>query len=242
MIHIISSNTAAKSTRLREVRRKTGEHNLTWIQRNLTSTDGTTIVLVGGRSQVAFRLRTAQAYIRHDLLPSYWSHAMLMNNPARKFARTSVFEISLEPALPLGFPPPTNGVQTSNLSLYRDPQKYPNICILNVPVALSDVMAALKRFQMQRAVLDAVDLLIRWLAYVWGVTHTVNPLLENHGIPSAAMLEVVFGAVGFDLTPGLESRASCPEAIWQAAKWWNGYYEQQNREPLAGAYYCEHNL
>jgi hypothetical protein len=51
---------------------------------------------------------------------------------------------------------------------------------------------------------------------------------------------VVLGAAGFDLTPGLESRASCPEAIWQAAKWWHKYYEDQKRAPLSGAYCCGH--
>ena len=107
-------------------------------------------------------------------------------------------------------------------------------------MALGEVKGALERFQMQRAVLDAVDLLVRWIAYAWGVTQTTNPLLENRGMPSAAMLDVVFGAVGFDLTPGLESRASCPEAIWQAAKWWHNYYEEQKRKPLTGAYLCPH--
>jgi hypothetical protein len=242
MIHIISSTAAKKSAGLVEVKRKATENNLAWLQRNLPSPSGTFLLMVGGRSQVAFRLRTAQAYLRHDLLPSYWSDSMLLGKAAKNIANTPVHEISLEPPAGFGFPTPTNAVQTGKLAQYRDAERYPNICILNVPVELGDVLEALKRFQMQRAVLDAVDLLIRWMAYAWGVTHTANPLVENHGVPSAAMLEVVFGAVGFDLTPGLESRASCPEAIWQAAKWWSDYYEQQNRKPLTGAYYCGHNL
>jgi hypothetical protein len=56
------------------------------------------------------------------------------------------------------------------------------------------------------------------------------------------MLEVVFGAAGFDLTPGLESRSSCPEAIWQAAKWWHEYYTRENRKGLRGAYCLGHLL
>jgi len=87
-----------------------------------------------------------------------------------------------------------------------------------------------------------VDLLARWLAYAWGIARTSNPLLENFGMPSAAMLEIIFGAAGFDLTPGLESRSSCPEAIWQAAKWWHQYYEDQKRSPITGAYHTEHVL
>jgi hypothetical protein len=91
-------------------------------------------------------------------------------------------------------------------------------------------------------VLDGVDLTLRWLAYVWGVARSGNPLLDGMGIPSAAMLEVVIGAAGFDLTPGLESRSSCPEAIWQAAKWWHEYYVDQKRSPITGAYFIGHKL
>ena len=32
--------------------------------------------------------------------------------------------------------------------------------------------------------------------------------------------------VSCELTPGLASRSSCPEAIWQAAKWWQEFYEK----------------
>jgi hypothetical protein len=33
---------------------------------------------------------------------------------------------------------------------------------------------------------------------------------------------------GLELTPGLSSQSSCPEAIWQAAKWWYQFYAQIN--------------
>jgi len=45
--------------------------------------------------------------------------------------------------------------------------------------------------------------------------------MAAHGMPSAAMLETAYATNGFDLTPGLESRSSCPEAIWQSASWWH---------------------
>lgn len=241
MLHILSSNATAPNKGLTKFERKKKD-NIKWLTRNLPKDGETGIVMVGGKSQISFRLRVAQAHIRHDLLPSYWSHVMLLGKATKNLASTSVYEISLEPPKGFGFPPPTNGVQKGKLSQYRDPAKYPNIAILKVPVPQKEVMRALKRFQMQRAVLDAVDLFIHWLAYVWGVSRTGNPLLENQGIPSAAMLEVVLGAVGYDLTPGLESRSSCPEAIWQAAKWWNDYYNKQNRKSLTGAYYVEHKL
>ena len=242
MINIISSNATSPSSALSEVPRKDGEDNLQWVMRNLPSeAEQTNLVMVGGKDPVSFQLRVAQSHIRHDLVPSYWSHVMMLGKPSKNPGSTTVYEISLEPG-EFGFPPPENGAQKGKLNQYRDPKMYPNITILAAPVPLKEVMEALDRFKMQRAVLDAVDLIIRWLSYVWGVSRSANPLLEGQGIPSAAMLEIVFGAAGYDLTPGLESRSSCPEAIWQAAKWWHEYYKEQNRLPLTGAYYVGHKL
>jgi hypothetical protein len=242
MLNILSSNATAPSEELREVPRRAREDNLRWLRRNLPRDGGSNIVLVGGISPVAFRLRVAQSHVRHDLRPSHWSHVLLLDTPAPSLAETTVYEIHLEAPRGFGFPPPDNAVQEGLLGQYQQPAAYPNIAILNVPVAQQDVLEALRKFKLQRAVLDAVDLLARWLAYVWGIAATSNPLLENFGIPSSAMLEIIFGAAGFDLTPGLESRASCPEAIWQAAKWWHEHYAMQNRAALTGAYYTEHKL
>jgi hypothetical protein len=49
-------------------------------------------------------------------------------------------------------------------------------------------------------------------------------LLYSKGIPSAAFVEAAHSLAGVELTPGLSSSASCPEAIWQAVKWWHEYY------------------
>ena len=84
---------------------------------------------------------------------------------------------------------------------------------------------------------------MRWLAFCWGSARTSNPLHENYGIPSACMLEIACAAARFDLTPGLEARASCPEAIWAAAKHWQDYYEKTtdgNRSPK-GRYWTPHH-
>jgi hypothetical protein len=42
--------------------------------------------------------------------------------------------------------------------------------------------------------------------------------------PSAAFVEAAHSLAGIELTPGLSSSASCPEAVWQAVKWWHEYY------------------
>ncbi|MEJ7812076.1 MAG: hypothetical protein WKG32_16810 [Gemmatimonadaceae bacterium] len=56
------------------------------------------------------------------------------------------------------------------------------------------------------------------------------------------MIEVVLSAANYDVMPGLESRASCPEAIWQAAKWWHEYYEEENKEGPEGVWTVEDKL
>lgn len=247
---IISSNAKESNSELIHAPRQRGESNITWLQRNLQAGSGVNVVLLGGTDQTSFRLRAAQAQIRHDFRSSHWSHVVLLEefgNPEEVpavdvLADTEIYEISLDPPKGFGFPAPTNGLQKGKLRSYTYRSKFPNIAVLNVPVDMDKVREALDKFQKQRAVLDAVDLLGTWLVYVWGVSRTGNPLLDGRGIPSAAMLEVVFGAVGYDLTPGLESRTSCPEAIWQAAKWWHEYYKSQDRPILKGSFHVGHDL
>lgn len=242
MINILSSDAVSKSEEFRDVPREGKENNQGWLKRNLPSNgEQGVLVMVGGKSPTDFRLRTAQADVRSDLSPSRWSHAMLLKNPAER-ETSKVYEISLEPEDGFGFPTPDNAVQEGDLGRYKDVKKYPNIACLHIPVAQTEIEQALGRFKMQRAVLDGVDLTVRWLAYVWGVGRSGNPLLEGYGIPSAAMLEIVVGAAGFDLTPGLESRSSCPEAISQAAKYWHEYYKDQNKAPLTGCFYAPHEI
>ena len=257
MLNIIKSSAQKPNSALRQSKRKPDEDNLTWLRRHLTPNEERLhLVLLGGADALSFRLRVAQSHLRHDLTPSRWSHALLLDGatvragkdnmpPALTNVRT--FEISLDPAQGFGFTPPTNALQHGRLRDHTDVTKFPNIALLSAPVAWAQAREMLveveakgtgaKRggfFQHQRAVLDATELVILWLAYVWGVGRASNPLLEGHGIPSAAMIEVVLGAAGFDLTPGLESRASCPEAIWQSAKWWHEYHNR-DVQPVAPA-------
>lgn len=241
MINILSSNARLPSETFKSVTREKSENNIQWLRRNMPAHgDQAVIVMVGGKSQIDFRLRTAQSQVRSDLSPSRWSHVMLLKNPSEDASQ--VYEISLEPSRGFDFPAIKNGMQEGELTKYRDAKKFPNIAVLLVPVTQRDIEDAIQRFTMQRAVLDAVDLIVRWLAYVWGVGRSGNPLLDGFGIPSAAMLEIVVGANGFDLTPGLESRSSCPEAIYQAAKYWHEYYSEQKKAGLTGAYFSPHDI
>lgn len=250
MLNIMTSNRVEPNGAFAETPRQRGEDNIEWLQRTLPAdAQRTFIVLLGGVAVDAFRVRVAQAHVRHDLTPSHWSHVALLDRSAALAPDTVLYEISLQPAAGFGFPPPSNAVQRGQLRTYRSQKLYPNIAVLGVPADPAEVLAALAKFERQRAIIDGPDLLLRWLGFVWGVGSASNPLLEGYGVPSAAMVEVIIGAAGFDLTPALENRSSCPEAIWQAARWWHGAAEggQNNPAPeqgasLTGAWSTEHYL
>ncbi len=238
--------------------------NLRWLEQQFRTLEkGATcpyvlLLLVGGSDTVSARLRYAQAPARQDLTPSHWSHVVLVEPGESQFQDAHTTEVSLNPPAGFGFPAPTNAIQTGVLTTYNDPQTWPNLALLAVPVPPEQVKKRLASLRSMRCSIDLVELTIRWLGYLWGVRHADNPLTHEAGIPSAVMLENVIGALGFDLTPGLASRSSCPEAIWQSARWWHQFHsqvprsdgspqplasdEERSQPPISGAFTITHRL
>ena len=122
--------------------------------------------------------------------------------------------------------PATNAVQTLRLADYDDPVRWPNICVLRFADDPAVVVRHAQLVTQRRSIVDLPELLLAWLAYGWAAGSTDNPLLANKGIPGAAFVEAAHSLAGIELTPGLSSSASCPEAVWQAVKWWHGYYAE----------------
>ena len=252
MLPIAAARTAEKSKCIKPLEGTAGEDNLTWLGRALAEVKANfpqsqassaliRLVLLGGTDPVSFRLRAAQAHIRHDLTPSSWSHVVLFHPKEA----SSVYEISLQPPGGFQYPVPTNGLQKGTIETYRDRRLYPNIALIGIrseKLSWEKIEWTFRQCQKQRTALDAMELIVRWLAFVWGAGRAGNPLLEGFGIPSAAMLEVVFSALGYDLTPGLESRSSCPEAIWQAVNWWHDYYDQKGTQQPRCVHRVDHRL
>jgi len=239
MISIRNSPASEASPHFAELPRQSRENNLAWLARAESKRRyETQLILLGGRSAAHLRLRVAQSHARGDLTPSHWSHLLLSLDQALQHA----YHIPLCDPGRNAFPPETNGVQEVALKEYSDFRAYPNIAVISVPAKADAVQQALDRFRHERAAMDAVELLVLWLAFLWGVGKAGNPLLDGQGIPSAAMAEYVLGAVGIDLTPGLGSRSSCPEAIWQSAKWWHTYHQREEGDPLTGAWTLGHKL
>jgi hypothetical protein len=232
------------------------ETNASWLRRALadgrvpTTDDWSLLLLVGGTDPLSFRLRVAQSHVRHDLSPSAWSHVLFVPTiDADKLAQSATLEISLAPPDgfgEFGFPLPDNGLQEGTLRRYLDAQIFPNIALLAVPVASAQIRETLLSLRWQRSTLDIPQMILRWLTYCWGVGVPGSPLAEGLGIPSAAILETAFAIREFDLTPGLESHSSCPEAIWQAASWWHGFYRERAEggrgRAIRGLFCAKHEL
>ena len=70
MAIISRSPTGIENKKLKEEPTKPGETNTKWLGR-LGNEDG--VILIGGTSVAAFRVRVAQSSLRSDMLPSFWS-------------------------------------------------------------------------------------------------------------------------------------------------------------------------
>jgi hypothetical protein len=215
--------TTRPATARRAAARASGQGNVAWLRRTRKERgigEAGDVVLIGGSSVVDFRVRVAQSHARHDLTPSYWSAVGLMADATRMFSAplSSGTDPSLVPA--------TNAITTLALSDYDDPERYPNIAILRFPGAATPVLDAIPRLRTQRSIADLPALVVAWLGFVWGTGGSSNPLLDGLGLPSAVLVETLYGLVDVELTPGLASASSCPEAIWQSVKWWHDFYTQ----------------
>jgi hypothetical protein len=248
VLNIISSRATEPNPDFKQTKRIKDEDNTRWLVRNLeelAGEDGATghsyLILLGGRMKADFRLRVAQSHLRYDMSPSHWSHIALLRGSGPR--TRGLWEVSLEPKDGFGYPPSDNGVQEGRLEDYASKNKYPNVAILRIPVKLTEMRKVLPRFKRQRADLDCVELTLLWLGYVWGVGRAGNPLLDGYGTPSAAFIEALASACQYDLTPGLESRASCPEAVWQAARYWHEFQGGRSDSSwIHGMWHTEHFL
>jgi hypothetical protein len=201
-----------------------GQTNMEWITQWRGSDPDfakrNSVVLLGGSSLADFRVRIAQSHARHDLTPSYWSLVGVVHG------RDRLLTAPLWPLSPPERMPVTNGIRSLPLRDFDDPGLWPNIAVIRFPGAEQDAVDCIERLASQRSIIDVPTLLLSWLAFVWGAGVSGNPLLAGSGVPSAVLVEAAFGMAEVELTPGLATASSCPEAIYQAAKWWHRYYEQ----------------
>ena len=218
MLAIRHSQAMAPNESLQEMPARRRESNRAWLGR-LGATSG--ILLLGGTSLAHFRIRVAQSHVRSDLLPSFWSFVGILED------EDTFAAVPFDGRADASTVPRINGVQTCRLEEYDDPVRFPNIAVLHFTDDEGPIRQNIDRVKSQRSVIDLPTLMLHWLGYIWSVGQAANPLLAGQGLPSAAFVETVYGIAGIELTPGLSSASSCPEAIWAAAKWWHQFYEAE---------------
>lgn len=197
-----------------------GETNTGWLARHGLA-EG--VLLLGGTGLIDFRIRVAQSQLRSDLSPSYWSLVGLLEPDG-----DSMLTVPLDWS-DAGGVPARNGIRSVPLVEIDDPVRWPNIGVLRFASHMGTVLDQVDVLRTRRTILDLPELLVAWLAYGWAAGTAENPLLAGRGLPSAALVETAHTLAGIELTPGLASASSCPEAIWQAVKWWREYYESSVR-------------
>jgi hypothetical protein len=222
----IRQSTAEKANeKLDEVKAEANETNSAWLKR-VKATDG--VLLLGGAAVSHFRIRVAQSHARDDMTPSSWSLAgILLDDTKFLSVPLDLYGDASEIAR-------ANGVQVCNMSDYDDPARFPNIAILRFTRDYDKIVTNAKliagdreaKRPAQRSIIDLPTLMLPWLSFIWVCGKASNPLTEGLGLPSAAFVETVYGIAGIELTPGLASATSCPEAIWQAAKYWHAFYKE----------------
>jgi len=225
VISIRQSNAEKANAKLVEVKAEANETNSAWLKR-VKATDG--VLLLGGAAISHFRIRVAQSHARHDLTPSSWSLAgILLDDTKFLSVPLELYDDASEIAQ-------DNGVQICNMAGYDDPERFPNIAVLRFTRDTTKIITNSKLISgdreakrpSQRNIIDLPTLMLPWLSYIWICGKASNPLADGLGVPSAAFVETVYGIAGIELTPGLASATSCPEAIWQAAKYWQDFYKE----------------
>lgn len=215
MISIRQSNATASNESLTETAPRKDETNGEWLKR-VGATDG--IILIGGNSVSHFRIRVAQSHARSDLTPSYWSLAGILQG-----GKTFI-SVPLDLRGDASEVPLKNGVQTCPITDYDDPSRFPNIAFIRFTHDDEMIAEYIEKTKGQRSIVDLPTLILPWLGFIWSTAKSGNPLTDDLGLPSAVFVETVYGIAGIELTPGLSSSTSCPEAIWQSAKWWHQFY------------------
>ena len=231
MISIQQSRAVSSNVALDEIDAQPDETNIAWLNR-VGARDG--LILLGGASVAHFRIRVAQSHARADSKPSAWSLVGML------LANQTFLSVPLELRGEASEIPLWNGVQVCKMADYDNPAQFPNVAVIRFTSDHKKILdqatlvcGDFDKKPAQRGIIDLPALMLPWLSYIWIAGKAANPLTEGMGLPSAAFVETIYGMAGIELTPGLASSTSCPEAIWQGAKYWHEFYEKASESDAA---------
>ncbi len=195
-----------------------------------------TVGLVGSRDLPGHTLRMAQAILRWDLRPSYWSHVFVVAEPVTTRTSLSGLNILEIPLFPRNgqFPKPEhNGVNEGTLGQYDNKSIDANVGLFSVTLSEEESKQLVKRakdWNTDRVRYNFWNMLGAWQSYLWSQGAKPNPLREGIPIPASSYIEFIFEKLGLGVTPGASSHNSAPEHLWNAACWWHKAFKEDNRK------------
>ncbi len=193
------------------------------------------LLFVGGSSFFDHQVRRAQAHLRFDRRPSYWSHVAIVLDWSASAKSARIAEVALMPPEGDGQTPERNGVTVVTLDRYRDRARYPNLAVAlldpqGVPLVEGAAPAALLTPRLFEAIqtpnqarfrFRLWDWLAPWAAYVHAPELTQNPVQAGVPLPAAAFCEYAYSAAGVDLVPGSTAVSTTPEILWSTVLHWH---------------------
>lgn len=208
------------------------------------------IFLIGGNDPFEIAVRHAQASLRYDRLPSYWSQAAIILDWPDGASPEEIRGLQV----PLPFSgremvlPERNAVCLFSMDEYIERDYFPNLgfgalCVKpegskrirsGVPASVKDdlVDAAINPCR-ERSRYRLWDWLGMWTQFC--MAGGENPLTQDIPHPGAAFCEYVFSKGGLDLTPGLVAPNACPEAIWNTLLFWHERFDRKTKALKAWA-------
>src|SRR5215467_2881591 len=203
------------------------------------------IGLLGEYGLVGYTIRLAQALIRFDRQPSYWSHSFLFHSavptaPQQIRARNTEAPIIWESTIDFTGPVPqlhmVNGVSPRYLRDYNRTRfdLLSHHCVPNVGAVVFALSEEEVNRLLQRATDPNVDalrydfsgLIGTWFAYIMNRQNEMNPLGAGYAVYCSAYCQLAYDAISLDLATGAHARNTSPEHIWQAGKWFSEVYSR----------------
>lgn len=183
------------------------------------------ILLVGGVSLQATRLRLAQSVVRLDERPSLWSHAALvLDVDAGDVLQSTGVEVQLSPPESTG--PERGYVSFFSLDAYADDGAYPCLAVVSLASRGDDAIARRIRSNALTPHARRTDrpmgaLLAAWNAHALDPSRFPNPLQAGMPMPCAAHLDHVFSSSGVDWVPAAATPAVTPEHLWATLRYYD---------------------
>jgi hypothetical protein len=152
---IRSSDATSTNSSLRQRRAVAGESNTSWLQKRDPSLSDC-VLLIGGTSLAHFRVRCAQAVMRRDLLPSFWSQVGILTTK-------HVLTVPVDTLSDVSRVPDANGLERTRVEAFDDRHMYPNLAVCRFTETMTHIIACAKEVSPRRPQLDVPRLMIQWL-------------------------------------------------------------------------------